>query len=440
MRRSRRFAVPRRAADTVRPGDCPPRSGAAWTRPLNDHCPLPTAHCYTAGMGRPVHAIDYLASPEKHAPGPVCVVFGADVFLRREALMALRRAVLGDEEGEFCLRSFDGPQADLRDVLDELRTVPMFGGGRRMVVVESADKGRRGKREQKESPKQPNQSQAADESEAPEQEEKGSGFVSRYRAELEQYVAHPSDCGVLVLDLVSFPSNTRLAKAVAASGLTIECSELKEAALAGRLIEWAKRRHALRLDRPAAELLVEMIGLEMGLLDQELAKLAVTVGPKEAVSAEVVSKSAGAWRSRTAWDMLDLALDGNLAAALEQFDRLLAAGEHPVAVLAQIAATLRRLAAATRMVLDAEAAGRRVGLQEALRASGVPAFPTFLQKAERQLRRLTRHRGSQLYRWLLEADLDLKGDSNMSLRLVLERLLVRLAAPTEAVADRGRRD
>ena len=40
---------------------------------------------------------------------------------------------------------------------------------------------------------------------------------------------------------------------------------------------------------------------------------------------------------------------------------------------------------------------------------------------------------AQLYRWLLQADLDLKGETHMPPRLILERLIVRLAAPQEAV-------
>ena len=52
----------------------------------------------------------------------------------------------------------------------------------------------------------------------------------------------------------------------------------------------------------------------------------------------------------------------------------------------------------------------------------------FLDKTERQLRRLGRHRGQRLYRWLLEADLDLKGDSSSPPRSILERLLVRISA------------
>jgi DNA polymerase-3 subunit delta len=85
------------------------------------------------------------------------------------------------------------------------------------------------------------------------------------------------------------------------------------------------------------------------------------------------------------------------------------------------------LAAATRLILQAEASGRRIAIGPALQQAGVKSF--VVQKAERQLRRLGRQRGAQLYRWLLETDLELKGESQMAPRLILERLIVRLASP-----------
>ncbi len=105
-------------------------------------------------------------------------------------------------------------------------------------------------------------------------------------------------------------------------------------------------------------------------------------------------------------------------------DRLLLSGEAPIAILGQISASLRRLAAATRLFLDGEAAHRRMTPRDALQQAGVNAY--VLGKVERQLKRLGRHRGDQLYDWLLEADLDLKGGSELSPRTILERLFVRL--------------
>jgi DNA polymerase III delta subunit len=134
--------------------------------------------------------------------------------------------------------------------------------------------------------------------------------------------------------------------------------------------------------------------------------------------------------------MLDAALAGNTQAALVQLDRLLLSGEAPVALLAQISSSLRLLAAAARIVAQAETARRAISLRQALQQAGVKPF--LLGKIELQLRKLGRTRAAQLYRWLLEADLALKGSSSSPARsrLVLETLIVRLSAPTPAAKDR----
>lgn len=348
---------------------------------------------------KPVHATEYLdAAEDRFPPAPVCVVFGDESFLKRQAIVRLRDAVLGGNEGDFSLSTFQGPSTELADILEELATLAMFGS-RRLVIVEEAD-----------------------------------DFVSRFRSELEDYVARPKAAAVLLLDVKSWPANTRLFKAVAAAGLQIECSAPPAAKLARWLVAWAKKVHKAKLALPVAEQLSEMVGPELGLLDQELAKLALSAGADGQITSAMLEKLVGSWRAKTAWEMLDAAMDGNTAAALTQVDRLIIAGEHPVAILAQISASLRRLAAATRIVLAAETSGKRVSVRDALERCGVKPF--VLEKSQRQLRRLGRHRGGRLYRWLLEADMQLKGDSALPPRAVLERLLVRISASAMASEPR----
>jgi DNA polymerase III subunit delta len=360
----------------------------------------PLAHrfssVYTDGMaGKPLSAVDYLARPEDYPPRPVCALFGDESFLRRQAILRLRETVLGGGDADFSLSTFEGRNTTFRDVHEVLSTVAMFGGGKRLAVVEEAD-----------------------------------DFVTRHRTQLEDYVARPSRGGVLVLDLDSLPSNTRLYKSIAADGLLVDCNAPPPARLCKWLAEWAKQRQCVQLPQAAAEMLVDLIGPELGLLDQELAKLALMAGEAKKITAELVGQSVGSWRTKTTWEMLDAALDGQVAEAMLQLDRLLASGEQPIGVLGQVSASLRRLAAATRLVLQAESAGRRINLREVLERAGVRPF--VLQRAERQLRHLGRQRGAQLYDWLLEADLDLKGQSTMPPRLILERLIVRLASPQTA--------
>ncbi|MGD0900511.1 MAG: DNA polymerase III subunit delta [Thermoguttaceae bacterium] len=364
-------------------------------------------------MAKATDAIEYLAQPAKYPPRPFCVVFGDELFLRRQVLLGIRHAVLRGEEGDFSIRNFEGRQAEFRDVAEEIATIAMFGG-RRLVVVEEADE-----------PAFPRPNSPA-------------SFVSRYRGQLEDLAARPGTSGVLVLDVKTWPSNTRLYKAVEAAGLAIDCSAPKAARLARWLADWAKQTHHVQVPVAVAERLVEMIGPELGLLDQELAKLALLAADDKKITQEMVDRAVG-WRAKTTWEMLDAALDGKVVEAMVQLDRLLLAGEAPVGLLGQISASLRRLAAATRLVVQSEAPGhppgRRATLALALSQAGVRPF--VIQKTERQLRRLGRARGSRIYHWLLEADLDLKGDSAMPPRLILERLIVRLAAPAEGSGARG---
>jgi hypothetical protein len=92
-----------------------------------------------------------------------------------------------------------------------------------------------------------------------------------------------------------------------------------------------------------------------------------------------------------------------------------------------MAASVRRFAAACRLILDTEATGRKITVRTALEQAGTNRY--FLDKSEAQLKLLGRHRGQKLLEWLLKADLDLKGASRTDPRLILETFLVRLGAP-----------
>src|SRR5262249_52314564 len=117
---------------------------------------------------------------------PVYALHGDEDFLKRRALHALRELVLGPEADAFGLSTHAGDRAAFAAVHDELVTLP-FLSPRRLVVVENADP-----------------------------------FVTRHRAALEKYAAAPAATGVLVLDVKSWPANTRLAKLLAGDA-TITC-------------------------------------------------------------------------------------------------------------------------------------------------------------------------------------------------------------------------
>ncbi|HEY1375691.1 MAG TPA: DNA polymerase III subunit delta [Gemmataceae bacterium] len=329
-------------------------------------------------------ALAFLDKAAKAKPQPVYVLAGDEPFLKRQVLAALDAALLGDADPDFARTVHPGPTADWSAVRADLDTLP-FLSPRRVVVIDQADP-----------------------------------FVTKYRPALEKYVGQPAKTGVLILDVKAWPANTKLAKLVPEAA-TIVCKPPRPQDVVRWATDWAKTRHGKKLDADAAGWLVELVGPEMGLLDQEIAKLAAYAGDRPAISREDVDRLVGRSRAAEAFKIFDAIGLGQPAEALAILGRLLDQGEEPLGLLGAFSWQLRRLARAARL----HRAGRP--LPAAIDAAGFQ--PWARDRVERQLRHLGRRRLDRVYDWLLEADLALKSTGALPERVVLERLVVRLARP-----------
>ena len=143
-----------------------------------------------------------------------------------------------------------------------------------------------------------------------------------------------------------------------------------------------------------------------------------------------VAKMVGAGRVETIWRTVDAATTGQAAEALADLDRLLGSGEHPV----------RLLAGMTFSLLKVHHAGQlrraRVELKEACQRAGI--FAGGVEKTRQQHAHLGPARVDQLPGLLLQADLDLKGDSTLPPR-VDPRTPDRPARPQAAGLSRSTR-
>jgi len=353
-------------------------------------------------MGSTIHVIDYLAEPPDGAP--INVVFGNEPFLKQLALIKLRQSVLADPDIPY--GQYEGNSTDWRDVLDELSTVSLFStGGPRLVVVRHGDP-----------------------------------FVTEFRAKLKGYFERPDKHSVLILEVSKWAANTHLYKLADKSGLQIECRVPETGTgknkvpdcgrIAQWLVTWAKDQHHVKLTQQVAVQLVDLIGVEFGLLDQEVARLALYTEKDNRITKSLVQQHGGGWRAKTVWKVLDAALAGDTADALGQLDRLFQAGQDPNALMGPIAWSLRRFAAATRVYQRSERQGRRMRLPDALEQGGFYRRPPEgMHNAEKTLRRLGRDRAGRLYGQLRETDLALKGShsSPTLARLAIEHLLIQIA-------------
>ena len=340
-----------------------------------------------------VSAMAFSQQPDKHvnidALPPVIAIFGEEPFLRLESIQALKRLFNSSQEDDSGITVYSNSTPEFSAVKQELTTISMFGAQSRLVIVEQAD-----------------------------------DFVEKNREKIENLIKQPEGAGSLVLELKTLAANTRLHKLIAEQGLLINCKAMSTETLAGWLVKRAAVYKA-EIQRDAAEVLVDKIGDSMGALDQELLKLSTYANGKP-ITVQMVDKVSGTWRSQTAWEMLDSALAGLTDSAMMYLDSLLAAGEVPIVILAQLASNLRRLAMANRVFLDARANGRNISINEALRQIGIDK-PYFLKKSQSQIERLGIHRASQLLDWMTELDFALKGDSRLDARLLLEQFLMRLS-------------
>jgi DNA polymerase III subunit delta len=348
-----------------------------------------------------VHAFEYLEASGGNSPAlaPCTVLHGAEAFLARLVLREIgNRATLDGFSSRY-----DGPSTDWRDLRDELRTASLFDTGSRVIVVDRAD-----------------------------------DFISKYRAELEAYAANPANTSKLILVARSLPANTRLAKIIAESGLQIVC-ELPEKGTKrktvdqGKVVDWlvryARKTHSLSIDKGVMQAIFEIVGDNLGLIDQELAKLAVYVEGGTPATKKHVDEIVGGWRARTTWDLMDAITERKPAEALTQLARLLVGGEQPQMIFGALSWWFRRFAVATQHVEWQERQGKKANLEEALLAGGFRKFPPEpFQAAQAQLRRLGRSRAQRLFRDLLSIDLRLKGSHAAPdrARRLLETLIVDL--------------
>lgn len=312
---------------------------------------------------------------------PLYVVHGDEPFLKRQVIQAVCRKALGAEAAGG-VSTHVGDKTTFAAVFDELAMAPLFEA-HRVVIVDNADP-----------------------------------FVTQCRAALEKQIGRMPATGTLILDVKSWAANTRLAKLVA-DAATVVCKAMPAHRLPAWCVNWASRCQGKELTTQAAALLVDLVGPDMGLLDQELAKLAIYVGERQRIDAADVDRLVGLSRAENTWKIFDAIGNNQPAAALAIIGRLCDQGEEPLRLLGAFSWQLRRLAQAARLTQQG------LSLPRALAEVGVPPFG--LKAAEQQLRHLGRRRADCLYDWLLELDLGLKGGSPLPPRTLLERFILRLA-------------
>jgi len=341
-------------------------------------------------------------SPSEVVVPRVAFSIGPDEFLRREVIEHLLVLMKFDS---LAVTRFDGEEVKWADIHDELATRSLFDtGGPKCAFVRKAD-----------------------------------DFISKNRDSIEHWIEKGPAGSILLLEVQSLPSNQKIYRFAQKYGWLIgQDKDPSDAYIRKWIAGWGKRRHGLKLTADQVNLITDRIGFIGGLVECELAKLALFAGEGGEVSDQRVDELVGGWRTQTVWQLSDWIADGEIAKALGLVDKLVMAGQSPVGIAAQLSWSLRRFGMAAYAFEQAE----RV-------QTGKPDFSRVLMdagfrygevdKATRRLRRIGRTRAKKLLSWLVDLEGRLKGSHSQDdrARFALEEFILRLEGDAARVAQNG---
>ncbi len=343
--------------------------------------------------GAPLHAFDFLEQPVVDSKAAIYALAGDESFLKRECLKKLKALILGDQDPALALSIFakaDTPFAEVRDELD----TPPFSGGKRLVILEDAD-----------------------------------DFISLHRSMVEGLFAKPPTAGVLLITAKTIASNTNLAKLLKKKDALIDCKAPKADIVPGWCVRWMKSQYDRVLPADTASYLAESTGAELGLLNQEMSKLAASIPEKTTLTIEIVRPLINRSRVDQIWGIFRFMSNGQVPKAIHLLHEVLDQENEPYKCLGAFSYQFRKLAKLARLMTGG------IPQDQAMQAAGV--LPFARNEAMSQLKNLGAQRLRKILTWLIEADRNFKGGSCLPERTQLERLILKLASATPQTQQTG---
>jgi DNA polymerase III subunit delta len=313
-------------------------------------------------------------------------LFGDEEFVKEEAAAAIIAAHLDPATRDFNYDQLRGADLEPETLASIANTPPMMAEWRVVVVREA-------------------QALAAN---------------ARARAAVESLLAsRPPELALVLVATLPDRSKAAFWEKLKKETVAVEFPPLAGSDLPGWLAERARER-GIELDMPAARALAAT-GSELGVLVQELQKLADYVGEKRRISRDDVAAIVGSIPKQNRWDWFDMVGDARFRDARGAISVLLEAGESGVGLVIGLGTHFLRLGIAA------------AGGERALGAALPPHQRWLAGRIAKQARRWNAVAVQDAVDDLLRADRLLKS-SSLGERAILEELLLRLEQRSTAKA------
>ncbi|MDT8341728.1 MAG: DNA polymerase III subunit delta [Longimicrobiales bacterium] len=315
---------------------------------------------------------------ERGGPGGVFYLHGADEHRKARAVRALTEAHLDPATRDFNLDRLSGRELELETLASVLATPPMMAEWRVVVVTEV----------------------------------EALAGSARARDLLVSTAKSPPPGLALILACTP-PSSARFYGDLARAARSLEFRPLKLDDVPGWLVQQARETLDVELEPGAARALAQAVGTDLGVLEQELGKLAEYAEEGRAITREDVAAAGTHLPSVDRWEWVDLVGFRRFPEALAQLRTLIDQGESPVGLVHSLATHLLRIGVVRTSGPQALAAvlpprlqrfiGARIPPQaRAWTAGQVASALDGLRRADRRMKSSSMSGEALLQSWLLE--------------------------------------
>ncbi|MBW3547901.1 MAG: hypothetical protein KY452_07180 [Actinobacteria bacterium] len=318
---------------------------------------------------------------------PAYLVRGGDPVLRADAVRALVRELVGDDDAALVVEEHEpGAGDDHTTALADAAQTPPFLTSRRVVVGRDV-----------------------------------TAYSSEALQPLLAYLAEPLDTTSLVLVAGEGGRlSPKLVAAVKKVGRVVDAGVPTRRAARSDWVGEQVKKGPVRLDSAALALVDDHLGDDLGRLRNLLETLGAAYGNDARLGVDDLEPFLGEAGAVPPWELTDAVDGGDAASAVAALHRMTRAGErHALQVMAILHGHVARM-----LRLDGAGIGDPAVAAEVLGVKG-STYPA--RKALEQGRRLGHDGVTEAVRLLAEADLELRGTKGWPDELVLEVLVARLS-------------
>ena len=359
---------------------------------------------------------------------PFYIVSGNEYFLKKQALMEIKKRFFSEGGVEQGLIEFNGKDTDrnpadnltegnnpkkagpstlFNDVIDEVRTTPMFGK-RKLIIVENADT-----------------------------------FLGRGQDKIIGYLKNPCSVNCLVLEVLSIDKRTKLAKAMdGKQGILIECDKLYD-----KPAPWETRKpehdseltrwivmHAGYFDKiinlKSAFCLQEKTGNDLAIINNQIDALSVYTGDRNEITIEDIQDLLGVSHREKLYNLLDAIGMKDTISAVRMAENIFDVGmenernnityDAKSIAITIVSSSHRRMKDLWKILRILDKGGSK---KEILEKQYAPR--PFVDKFIKQAQNFNEEEMPEKWKYMLEADLLCK-TSRLSPSLIIEQLITKL--------------